>query len=241
MEDAENYLRQRWKLHYGQDSKMVMSSTHCLVHSDDIPGWKKVASMRCLGHHLAGNSSISVDMSETVRGIWAAYWRNCGRGLQRASETAQANFMRASLRSIAAFRWSRWPWQKTYAQQLDGLQRHIIGCMRPLSPLPGEDAPTYFKRKHLASTCVADRWGKWSTQWAKSVTTWDAHIGRAHDTKNWTLPLTQFHGEGWLNRQRFENSQRNQWGRTRTRTSAGRPATRWHEGVLAAHNLLQRI
>ena len=102
LEDAGTFLIQRWKPQYGQDSKVVVSSTHSLLDLEDTPGWNKVKSMRCLGHHLAGNSGISKDFHETVRGIWAAYWRNCGPGPRLASEAAQANFMRASLKSTAA-------------------------------------------------------------------------------------------------------------------------------------------
>ena len=37
-----------------------------------------------------------------------------------------------------------------------------------------------------------------------------------------------------INQQRFENSSHSHWGRTKTRSFPGRPATRWHEGVQAA-------
>ena len=201
---------------------------------DDVPDYKCAESMRCLGHHLAGNSTISADFRATVRGIWASYWRNCGQGLQRANESAQANFMNASLRSIACFRWSRWPWQKAYADQLDSLQRHLVNCIRPVRPLPGEAAQAFFVRRHTACSQIAHRWGQWGQQWARSNVSWDAHIVRAHDPNNWGLPLRNYHGERWLNRKRFEHSRQNHWGRTGTRCFAGRPATRWHEGVRAA-------
>ena len=195
-------------------------------------------SMRCLGHFLTENSSISIDFRETIRGIWSSFWRNCGQGLRRANEAAQANFMRASLRSIASFRWSRWPWQKKYADRLDSLQRHLVSCIRPVRPLPGERAEAYFKRRHVVSSRVVRQWGPWSQQWAQSCVRWNAHILRANDPSNWGLTLRHFHGDQWISQQRFENSSQSHWGRTRTRSFAGRPATRWHEGVQAARALL---
>ena len=149
--------------------------------------------------------------------------------------------MTSSLRSIASFRWSRCQWQTTYAAQLDGLQRRLVGCVHPVSPLPGGSAEAYFTRRHPTCSRVVDRRGKWSQRWAHSIIKWDAHIVRAHDQKNWGLPLRNFHGEQWLNRQQFGNSSRQQWGRTRTRSFAGRPATRCHEGLRAAKALLHRL
>ena len=65
----------------------------------------------------------------------------------------------------------------------------------------------------------------------------DRHILRAHDPTNWSLPLRQWHGEEWLEQQRFDHSAASHWGRTQTRALPGHPATRWHEGVQAARRI----
>ena len=190
--------------------------------------------MRCLGHHLSSNGTISHDFEQTVKSVWASFWKSYGEALKRGSDKAQRHFMRSSLQSIASFRWSRWPFQKVYAKKLDSLQRHLISCMRPTAPLTNEDASSYFRRRSLASGRVAESWGKWSLHWARDVMKWDAHITRANDKNNWAKPIRDWHAEGWLQAQRFEHSFGGTWGRTRTRSLPGHPATRWSEGVRAA-------
>ena len=190
--------------------------------------------MRCLGHHLAGNSTISDDFNYTVKALWGSLWGNCSDGLRMASDKAQCRFMRTSLQPVAGFRWSRWPWQHAYAQRLDAVQRHMIGCIRPVKPARGEDMASYVKRRSVACGRLAIEWGRWSRLWAKDNVAWEAHILRAHDPKNWCLPLRQWHGEDWLQQQRFDNSFASHWGRTRTRSHPGHPATRWHEGIRSA-------
>ena len=155
-------------------------------------------------------------------------------GLRRASYKAQASFMTASLKSVAGFRCSRWPWQSAYADRLDSLQRHIIGCMRPLGMGEDEEFAAYARRRHVHCEQIASSWGKWSKSWALDVMKWNDHISRANDKAHWGKPLREWHGAQWLQDQRFANNRGNSWSRTGTRASAGRPATRWHEGIAAA-------
>ena len=154
---------------------------------------------RCLGHFLSASASIAVDWNETVKKIWGAYWANSHAGLLRASRQAQDRFMKGSLKPVAAFRWSRWPWQRTYGKRLDKIQRALIGCMRPVCPQPGEEISIYHRRRHLLHSRAAEQQGRWSKLWAKNVINWENHVTRAHDSGIWSLPLHDWHGEQWLN------------------------------------------
>ena len=227
LRDAEVELQQRWRLHFGEDSKLVMSAREDL--SVSIAGWKVMTSMRCLGHHLSGSCVIAKDFQLTTRAIWGAYWRSAGNGLRRASDRAQARFMNSSLKSVGGFRWSRWPWQKAYADRLDSLQRHIIGCIKPLRMDTGEDFDAYARRRRTHCERTALIWGKWSSLWASDVIKWDEHISRGNVPASWGLPLRQWHDSRWIQEQRLAHH-----GRTGTRAAAGHPATRWQDGVAAA-------
>ena len=77
-------------------------------------------------------------------------------------------------------------------------------------------------------------WGKWGKQWAMDVIKWDEHVSRANVPTRWGLHLRQWHDSRWLLEQRLAQNQGNSVARTGTRASAGRPATRWQEGVAAA-------
>ena len=233
LQDAEIALAQRWRLVFGADSKQVVPAIGA-DDAADIAGWTVLDGMRCLGHNLSGSSTISKDFMDTVRKVWAAYWRNSSKALKTSSTRAKAKFMNNSLVPIASFRWSRWPWQKAYASRLDSLQRHVISCLCPTCPAPGEDISAYTRRRSAASSRLATEWGRWSQLWAKDVLKWDQHISRAHDPGTWNEPLRQWHGKKWLHKQRFEHSTGGTFGRTRTRASPGHPATRWEEGVALA-------
>ena len=185
--------------------------------------------MRCLGHHLSADSSIALGFRNTSNNVWAGYWRNAHEGLRQASFQAQAKFFNTSLRSVAGFRWSRWPWQRSYADRLDRLQRRLIACIRPVRPHPGENATHYFRRRNLTCNRVAERFGKWSQLWAQDVLKC-----RGNDPGSWALPLRTWHGRSWLQARRFENSQGGQWNRLCTRALRGHPAKRWHEGCADA-------
>ena len=236
MKDAEQALLQHWRLQIGPDSKMVVSASPW-PRSVDIDEFKALSHMRCLGHHISSSCTIAADFQANIRAIWGAYWLNAGDSLRRAGEKKQARFMNSSLRSIAGFRWSRWPWQRSYADRLDGAQRHIIACMRPVRAIPGESLENYTRRRRLLCSQFAERWGKWSTLWARDVLSWDSHITRARDLQCWNKPLRDWHDGSWLQRQRVEHSGRLR-GRTGTRAGPGHPATRWQEGVVAARNYL---
>ena len=161
LQDAEVWLGQKWRLMYGADSKLVLSSRGNENALMNIDGWQAVTSMRYLGHQLSENSSIAPGWHETVKRIWAAYWSNASEGLRRSSLRAQRKFLNTSIRPVAGFRWSRWPWQRTYADRLDRLQRAVISCMRPIRPLPGEVPARYFRRRTRACSRVATECGKW--------------------------------------------------------------------------------
>lgn len=238
LRDAEQALIQRWRLHFGSDSKQFVAAVGCEQGRDDIDEWKAVLHMRCLGHHLSSTCSIAEDFRQTVKSVWRAYWANASASLRNCSDKAQARFMNSSLRTIAGFRWSRWPYQKSYADRLDCLQRHLISCMQPLVPQPGESQETYARRRRLKASGVARRWGRWSKLWAQDTVSWDSHISRGRDRACWNRSLRDWHGSAWLQAQRFENSSGGSWARTRTRSMPGHPATRWHKGIALAQRVL---
>ena len=195
--------------------------------------------MRCLGHHLAASSNIAVDWHEAVRKIWAAFWANFCEGLRKASWKAQRRFMSTSLKTIAGFRWSRWPWQRSYADRLDRLQRVLLNRMRPIIANPGESFEGFRRRRTAICSQRARECGCWSELWRQDVINWDAHIDRARDPGRCTKLVRDWHGHGRLNERRFEHHYGDHWNKTGTRAVQGHPATRWSEGVLQARANLQ--
>ena len=241
LQDLEVDLKQHWRLELGPDSKQVVCA--CGYGSDlqdaNVNGWAVLETMRCLGHHLSSSCSISKDWHETVKKVWGAYFCNAHAGLKRASLRAHMRFINSSLKSVIACRWSRWPWQKSYAGRVDRLQRHLIGCIRPVRPLAGEEPELYYRRRSRVCGQHAQNFGRWSSAWARSVLRWEDHVTRANDPGAWGKHIRDWHDLAWLQRRRFENGHSGSWSRTGTRAYRGHPAMRWSQGVIEASNYLR--
>ena len=238
-EDAERTLKQHWRLEFGPDSKQVISACGNPDGLSDVGGYAALESMRCLGHHLSSSCSIARDWHETVKKVWGSYFCNAHEGLKRASLKAQMRFLNGSLKSVMGFKWSRWPFQKSYAQRVDRLQRTLIGCIRPVRPFAGESADAYFLRRGRVCGRIASEAGTWSACWARHVVTWDDHVTRNRDTGAWSKGIRDFHDASWLQRRRAELGSAHSWNRTGTRAQRGHPSTRWRDGVAQARLFLR--
>ena len=166
--------------------------------------------------------------------MWASFYANLQPGLKNASTKAKRNFLNGCIRPIASFRWSRWPFQTTYANKLDGLQVNMAARLFDIKPRTQEDLLSFYERRGQHSRQMIDAWGRWSLQWRNHVKSWNDHVMRAHDTGAWSHKLLDWHGEAWLQERRVEASHGGMMSRTGTRAQAGRPATRWFEGLVSA-------
>ena len=138
------------------------------------------------------------------------------------------------IESIAWFRWSRWPWQMTYAKRLDQTQTHMISLLFPCQPAPSERPDDYLRRRSMLGGRLAARCGRWSVSWAQSVRKWHAHVEWAHDKKDWCSFVYGYRSFAWLTARRLQHSWRNEANRTNTRVTRGKPAKRYFEGYLEA-------
>ena len=230
LDDAEDFLLQQWCLNIGDDSKMALPA---LGADDTVPTNSSrllVSKMRCLGHILSSTGSIDVDFDDTVRKMWGCFYGNMGPGLRNASPFAKLRFLKSCVQAVASFRWSRWPYQSSYASRLDGVQTSMISQLFPFQKRSHEDALGFFLRRARLSGRIAAKTGRWSTAWRKHTLTWHEHVKRAHDVNAWSHKIYSWKAKAWLQEQRFKNAQGGVSGRTRTRGQKGRPASRWFEG-----------
>ena len=156
--------------------------------------------------------------------------------LLKSPHSCRTRFLKTCVRPTASFRWSRWPFQMTYANKLDGIQNHMVARLFPVQPRPWEDQDRYFERRRQLSAQISGQTGRWSADWAHAVLSWKDHVVRGHDSGSWSKPIFEYHGQDWLQQQRLINGR----GRLGTRAGAGRPAVRYHEGICTASNVLSR-
>ena len=233
LKDLELFLNNKWRLHFGEDSKEMLPTEGCIIEPhvlNGLLGWTLKRSMRCLGQILASNGSIEEDFSHAKTCMWASFWANFGPALRRAPKHAKLRFLQGCVRPIASFKWSRWPWQPTYAKKLDQLQTHMLSLVFPCAPVLNEDSSDFFRRRSLNAGRLASSMGRWGAAWARSSIAWHDHVVRAHDTKNWCHYIYSFHGHSWLEAQRLAHSRAGETNRTCTRASRAKVTRRWFEG-----------
>ena len=158
------------------------------------------------------------------RNMWASFWANFRPSMRRCGAGAKLRFLNSSIKSLGQFRWSRWPYQKTYAKTLDRIQSHMVSLLFPFVAIPGEAPSDYFRRKSINAGRFASSSGRWSTSWATSVRKWHAHIIRCHDPKTWAKSIYEHHDSAWLAKKRRLASHRHDVSRTKTRSVRGNVA-----------------
>ena len=172
--------------------------------------------------------------------MWRAFFGNLSTGLLQASDRAKFRFLQASVKSVAAFRWARWPFQQSYAAKLDRTQRKMIGHLLQIRPRPDESVDEFVQRRHSITSRKARHMGLWSLSWAGSCVSWNAHVTRRHDDRAWSHHLLCYHDLEWLAAQRHAMSAGRGGSRTGTRVRQGKPQRRWQEGVELAATLVAR-
>ena len=166
--------------------------------------------------------------------MWKCFFGNMSSGLSSSSEKAKMRFLKTCVASIPAFRWSRWAFQQTYASRMDSIQRKMVSVLFEIRPQPTEEWDEFHKRRRRVSGRIADKSGRWSRLWARSVCTWRDHVQRNHDRSAWSAPLLAWHDQEWLHMQRVMASTSHNESRTRTRACRGKVHRRWEDGASRA-------
>ena len=113
--------------------------------------------------------------------MWASFWANFKPSLRAASPKAKHHFTNSSIRSLGQFKWTRWPYQKSFASLLDKIQTHMLIVLFPTQPAVDEAKSDFFGRRSSNAGWLALRQGRWSCLWAEQVRRWHDHIQRGYD------------------------------------------------------------
>ena len=202
------------------------------------PGWTRRTVLKCLGHNIDDDGGIRSCFQTSTAAMTKSFYANLTAGLLRAPAAAKYQFLNTCVRTVGSFRWSRWPYAKTYAAKLDRLQRTFLTSLMQIKRRSGESHDAFTQRRHLLGGRLATACGRWSAAWAASVVSWDAHVRRAHDPGAWSHVLLGLQADSWLTWHRFWHSSRGE-SRTRTRVYHGRVQQRWSAGVELARSDMQ--
>ena len=177
--------------------------------------------------------------------ILSRYGKRCGHVSGRisghlfkaSSFKVKTHFLATSVAAIGRFKWSRWPWQVTYAKKLNQIQTQMLSLLFPLRHNEHETVDEFFRRRSLAAGHVASAIGRWSSTWATSVRNWHCHVVRAHDAKTWSPYVYSHHARDWLAERRIRNSRSGELNRTNTRLVRAKVCKRYFEGHSEALNI----
>ncbi|CAK0828366.1 unnamed protein product, partial [Prorocentrum cordatum] len=202
-DDCAEQLSRRWNLQIGEDSREYFI---CKGGRDNVVSphsWDKKEPMKTLGH-IDNNGGITSCYAAATAAMLRAFFGNLDRGLRRANEGAKLRFLTSGVLSIVKYRFSRWPYQRTYASSLDRLQRKLLAITFDIRPVPNEDWGAIVLRRRTIAQSLAARTGRWSQAWAKAQASWDAaHVRRGHDVQAWAPRVLGYRGAEWLSWQRL--------------------------------------
>ena len=189
LDDAEQYLLQKWNLAIKPSSRAVMPTSG----SDDTSvsnaaKWPVVSHMTALGHLLSADGCFAQCFQHTLQALWRAFFANCGPRHNLPSGRRLQLLQRAVL-PILQFRVTRWPFQLHRARWLDLVQRRMIALCLGLRLEQDEAVETFVRRRGRAAGREQAKLGRWSTLWAKAVIGWDNHLQRERNSKTWSAQL----------------------------------------------------
>ena len=155
--------------------------------------------------------------------VYMSHFKNSGNvaALDLPWESKRALLSRATL-PVFAYRAARWPPSTAVISYVDRFQRRIIASCLAVQPRPDEPAVDYFRRRNATISAHLPPACRWSRVWCGKVVAWDDHINRGHDPMSWSRDLLHAAAPRGV-----------------SRAHAGRPTTRWQEGVATATRILR--
>ena len=228
LEDCGQHLSKYWQLKFGEDSKEFLvcrGYRHRIAVNDT---WQQKSTLKCLGHFIDDDAGMRSCFDHSRAAMWRCFFGNYSAGLKAASFKAKMRFLSSSVSAIPSFRWSRWPYQQTYKETLDSIQRRMIGILMGWRPSSEESFEQFRQRRHTLSSRLARQHGTWSQNWIGKVRSWGKHVHRNHDAATWSFSLLRFHDDDWIQQQRLLSSAPGE-SRTKTRAYHGKVHRRWHE------------
>ena len=158
-------------------------------------------------------------------------------------ETKLSLLMR-SVYSAINWKLARWPYQKSIAEELDGVQVHMVSILQRIPRLDGEDNVSWTRRSRRLARNTCSTIGLWSEAWAGKVIDWHDHVMRRPSILK---DIYMCQNSDWLQARRAlftpaRPSASSRFsihaGKNDTRISAGQPPPRWEAGINLARSFL---
>ena len=179
LEAIENHLAVFWGLAIKGSSRSILICKGNPDSPADPVKWPVVHKLNVLGHFVQSDGGIREDWHFTESKMWGAFWANSGSSkCSKLSPSSRALLIYRAVFACVLWKISRWPFQKSIAQELDSTQCRMLAYVLPCVRSVDEDIDTFCRRRSRQARTVANRVGLWSIVWCQRVIAWSAHLKR---------------------------------------------------------------
>ena len=162
------------------------------------------------------------------------YFPNCARGVAKTLPLSRRlQLLRRAVVPVLRFRWTRWPFAVTRANELDALQKQMLVILVDMRFETGDSVSGFFIRRGRRVAALQRQMGKWSDEWARAVMSWDSHVSRERNSQCWPALTRDLRRPEELAERRLVR------GRPETRRLPGFVRMRWYESVGTARTWLR--
>lgn len=242
MSKIETILHSDWNLCLKSGSTGILVCDRASNDVLDSAKWPSLHEMNVLGHWVSCTNAIRSDWQRTRKHMWASFWNNAGHNRARQlPPLARVSLILKTVQPCFVFKCSRWPFQRSIADELDKTQRTMVEMCVPCHILPDEDINTYIRRRHKQASKICSAAGNWSTVWAGRVISWQSHVARGINYGHPVVGLLRHQDAAWLEAQRLRTRPTARYslrsGELGRRVCPGRPQPRWDECIQLANSI----
>ena len=136
------------------------------------------------------------DWRETKAKMWRVFWKNSGNvQINSCNFETKLSLLLRSVFCTVNWKFSRWPFAKSIAVELDAMQVNMVSYLTRLPRGNGEAWIPFVRRRRRAARNLCSPIGMWSVDWAKRCISWHEHVIRSN---NISSELVKYKDAAWL-------------------------------------------
>ena len=179
LEDFATHLKNVWRLEIKPNSRLCCAPCGSTETPDDPGRWVQRAQFPVLVHVLSDNGATHACWTATRRAMLRAFFGNCASKSCRPLDTStRFSLLNRAVLPILQHRDTRWPPSAQRQQDVDRLQRQMVGSILRVKPVSGEQAADYVRRRNMITSRQMNKLGKWSAKHFERVLAWESHLRR---------------------------------------------------------------
>ena len=172
-------LSTHWQHQIKPSSRGLLAPNWWSFCAEDVPRYPVRHDMNVLGQLISWNGAVVADVEHQVRGVRASFSSNSG-SLEASRLSVAARLRLVATSDLATIRsaWARCPWSKSRCDDLDRLQKELVGRVVRVKLEDAESPEEFCYSRNGIIKAVAQEQGLWSHHYTLAVVKWWEHIQR---------------------------------------------------------------